>query len=60
MYCVNSCSPFVCISWDHELGDCNHGRAPSRSACKNSSCVNRLDLRLKSMVQLGRNQDNVR
>ena len=62
--CVNSCSSSQywsgCISWDNELDDCNHGCALSRSACKDSSCVNCLGLRLKSMVQLGRNQDNVR
>ena len=57
-YCVSSCSPFQswseCIScqWDNELGDCNHGCALSRSACEDSS-------RLKNMVQLRRNQNNV-
>ena len=64
-YCVNSCSPFQscsgCTLQDNELGGCNHGCALIRSACEDSSTklVNCLGTRLKNMVQLRRNQDNV-
>ena len=48
-----------CIAWDNEQGDCNHGCALSRSACNETSFVGCLVSRLKNMVQLRRNQNDV-